>query len=59
LDLAEKDAYATPIGAHDNSTTTLSPRPNPTYRAEAKTVAEARILIAGYRLANLLNMDLK
>jgi hypothetical protein len=57
--LATKDAYAPPIGADDNPATPLSPKPNPMYRAEAKTAAEARILLAGYRLANLLNLNLK
>jgi hypothetical protein len=57
--LATKDAYAPPIGADDNPATPLSPKPNSMYRAEAKTAAEARILLAGYRLANLLNMNLK
>jgi hypothetical protein len=59
FDLATKDAYAPPIGADDNPAMPLSPKPNPMYRADAKTVAEARIVIAGYRLANLLNMNLK
>jgi hypothetical protein len=59
FDLATKDAYAPPIGADDNSAMPLSPKPSAMYRAEAKTVAEARILLAGYRLASLLNMNLK
>jgi hypothetical protein len=57
--LATKDAYAPPIGADDNPAMPLSPKPNSMYHAEAKTFAEARILLAGYRLANLLNTNLK
>jgi hypothetical protein len=59
LELAKTAAYASPISADDNSAMPLSPKPNRMYGATAKTAAETRILLAGYRLANLLNRILQ
>ena len=59
FDLAKSFAYSSPIRNDDNSSTALSRRPRHSYHAKAKTAAETRIRLAAYRLANLLNLNLK
>ena len=48
--LAKKKAYAPPIRKNGGISTT-----NPTYRQAARETGEAQIVLAGYRLANLIN----
>ncbi|HEX5229186.1 MAG TPA: S1/P1 nuclease [Bryobacteraceae bacterium] len=57
FDLAKRYVYAPPIG--DDATRSLSPRPDAQYAAQAKRVARAQATLAGYRLAALLNKNLK
>jgi hypothetical protein len=54
FELAKQDVYIAPIGAGDGPFTITAD-----YRANAKTIAKARIALAGIRLANLLNAELK
>jgi hypothetical protein len=56
--LAQEHVYIFPISDDEDVPVALSPRPSPAYAAHAKSVAEARILLAGYRLAALLNQSL-
>ena len=54
FELAQSQAYQPPIGA--------GPGPfilTPAYRANAKSVAREQIALAGARLANVLNAELK
>jgi len=57
FDLAKQYVYAPPIG--DDSTAALSPRPDDKYAAKAKSIAESQVRLAGYRLAALLEANLK
>jgi hypothetical protein len=57
--LAKSAVYAAPISSDNDPSVTLSPRPDAAYSAEARKVADAQILLAGYRLAALLNRKLK
>lgn len=60
LNLAEKDAYAAPIGASPKPATGASSYVITTaYFTTSKTVARQRIALAGARLAKLLNENLK
>jgi hypothetical protein len=59
FNLAKSAVYSAPISADNDASVKLSPRPNSSYRAKADQVADAQILLAGYRLANLLNTKLK
>ena len=59
FDLAQKDAYRAPISADNDPSVKLSPRPNQAYQNQAESDAKARVLLAGYRLAELLNAHLK
>jgi hypothetical protein len=54
FDTAKQRVYTAPIGDGDGPFTTT-----PAYRAAAKTLARERVALAGVRLANLLNEDLK
>ncbi len=51
---AKQNVYISPIGDGDGPFTIT-----PAYRAKAKTLARERVAIAGVRLANLLNEELK
>ena len=51
---AQTDVYVSPIGAGNGPFTLTS-----AYKANAKAVAKQRIALAGARLANLLNSELK
>ncbi len=54
FDDAKTFVYVTPIGAGDGPfTTTVA------YRAAARKLAKERVALAGVRLANLLNDELK
>lgn len=57
FDLAKRYVYAPPIG--DDATKALSPRPDAHYEAQAKSIARSQVMLAGYRLAALLNENLK
>ena len=59
FDLAKSAVYTTPISADSDAAVTLSPRPNALYRSRANRVANEQVILAGYRLANLLNTKLK
>ena len=54
FDDAKTSVYVTPIGAGDGPFTTTA-----AYRAAARKLAKERIALAGVRLANLLNDELK
>jgi hypothetical protein len=52
--LAKDDVYVVPIGPGDGPFTLTAP-----YETKAKTVAQARVALAGARLAALINANLK
>jgi S1/P1 Nuclease len=54
FDDAQSAVYVAPIGAGDGPFTTT-----PAYRAAARKLAKERVALAGARLANLLNTELK
>jgi hypothetical protein len=58
-ELAKHFVYAWPINTGSNPQTKLSPRPDAAYEAQAHNVARRQILLAGYRLAYLLNENLR
>jgi len=55
--LAKRNVYAPPIGKDNQKGP--SARPDAKYHAAAKKVANLRVRLAGYRLAAILNNDLK
>ena len=57
--LAKIDVYIAPISPDNDPKQKLSPKPTPGYRAAAKKVAESQVLLAGYRLAAVLDKELK
>jgi hypothetical protein len=57
--LAKSAVYAAPISMDNDPSVKLSPRPDAPYGGEARKVAEAQVLLAGYRLAAVLNRNLK
>lgn len=59
FDLAKSAVYQPPISTDSDPSVKLSPRPNAAYRSRANRVANEQVLLAGYRLANLLNTKLK
>ena len=58
-ELAKHFVYAWPIDTGSNPQTKFSPRPDSAYEAQAHNVARRQILLAGYRLAYLLNGNLR
>jgi hypothetical protein len=58
-ELAKYYAYAPPISAGSDPQTKLSRRPDSTYEMQAHQIARQQVLLAGYRLAYLLNQNLK
>jgi hypothetical protein len=58
-ELAKQFVYTSPISTGSNPQTVLSARPDSTYEAQAHKVARQQVLLAGYRLAYLLNENLK
>jgi S1/P1 Nuclease len=59
VELAKQFVYASPINAGSNPQIELSPRPDAAYDTQAHKIARQQILLAGYRLAYLLNENLK
>ena len=59
FDLAKSAVYTAPISDDNDPSIKDSPRPNAPYRSHANRVANEQVLLAGYRLANLLNTKLK
>lgn len=57
--LAKSAVYVAPVSADNDPAETLSPRLDAKYAAVASRVAQDQILLAGYRLAHLLNANLK
>jgi hypothetical protein len=57
--LAKSAVYIPPISDDNDPAVKVSPRPDGPYEENAKKVTQAQVLLAGYRLANLLNNDLK
>jgi hypothetical protein len=57
--LAKSTVYVAPISDDNDSGQTISPRPDAAYDKSARAVANSQVLLAGYRLANLLNTQLK
>jgi hypothetical protein len=57
--LAKSVVYVAPISEDNDPAQTISPRPDATYAAAATRTAKSQVLLAGYRLANLLNTHLK
>ena len=59
FDLAKTVVYVPPISDDNNPSVTISPRPDAAYQAKASAVARSQVTLAGYRLAALLNANLK
>lgn len=57
--LAPTAVYVAPIGNDDNPAIPLSPRPDAAYESRAKALADSQVLLAGYRLAAVLNANLR
>jgi hypothetical protein len=59
LDLARTKVYIPPISDDNDPSMPISPRPDPPYAAQALSVAQVQVELAGRRLAALLNQNLK
>jgi len=59
LNLAEANVYVAPISQDNDPSVTVSPAPNAAYKTKATAVARSQVTLAGYRLAALLNNNLK
>jgi hypothetical protein len=59
FELAKSKVYAAPISDDNDPTVKNSPRIDAKYAAAAIRVANGQVLLAGYRLAQLLNKNLK
>jgi hypothetical protein len=59
FELAKKYAYAPPISTDNDPSVKISPRPDSTYETNATRVARSQVTLAGYRLAAILNKNLK
>ena len=57
--LAKSEVYKAPVSDDNDPAQTVSPRIDAKYAANATRVANSQVLLAGYRLANLLNTHLK
>jgi hypothetical protein len=57
--LAKSTVYMAPISDDNDSGQTISARPDAQYGSTALRVAKSQVLLAGYRLAELLNAHLK
>jgi hypothetical protein len=57
--MATTDVYHAPISTDNDPSMPLSPRPDAAYQARALADARLRVTLAGYRLAGLLNANLK
>jgi hypothetical protein len=51
--------YIAPISQDNDPSVTVSPAPNTAYKTKAIAVARSQVTLAGYRLAALLNNNLK
>lgn len=59
FNLAKTVVYVAPIIDDNNPAVTISPPPDAAYSQNALQVAQAQVTVAGYRLAGLLNRNLK
>jgi hypothetical protein len=59
FELAKKVVYVSPISTDNDPSVAISPRPDASYQAKASDVARSQVTLAGYRLADLLNANLK
>jgi len=59
FELAKSVVYVSPIGDDNDASMKISPRPDAGYKARAEKVARSQGTLAGYRLAALLNKNLK
>lgn len=59
FELAKAVVYVQPIIDDNDPSATISPRPDAAYEAKASGVARSQVTLAGYRLAALLNKNLK
>jgi hypothetical protein len=57
--LAKVLVYVSPISDDNDPSVPISPRPEVSYEAKALEVARSQVTLAGYRLAGLLNANLK
>jgi len=57
--LATSKVYVAPISDENDPGQSISARPDAKYASSANRVAKSQALLAGYRLANLLNTNLK
>ena len=57
--LATTAVYAAPISDDNDPSVPISDRPDAAYQARALAIARAQVTLAGYRLAALLNANLK
>jgi hypothetical protein len=59
LALAKQHVYRPPISTGSDTAQPFSPRPDTAYESNAQGVAQRQVLMAGHRLANLLNSNLR
>lgn len=59
FELAKSEVYLAPVSDDNDPAQTVSPRITAKYAANATRVAKSQVLLAGYRLAQLLNTRLK
>lgn len=59
FELAKTKAYMSPISDDNDPSVTVSPRPDAAYQTTALGAARSQAMLAGYRLAALLNANLK
>jgi hypothetical protein len=57
--LAKSKVYMAPISEENDPAQKISARPDAKYAAAATRVAKSQALLGGYRLADLLNANLK
>jgi hypothetical protein len=57
--LAKQYVYVPPIDAEEGAASSVSAKPSEAYAAAAKKIAESRVLLGGYRLAQVLKTRLK
>jgi hypothetical protein len=59
FELAKTVVYVPPISDDNDPAVKISPRPDAAYKAKALEVSRSQVTLAGYRLAALLNNNLK
>jgi S1/P1 Nuclease len=59
FNLAKSAVYVAPIGDDNDPSVKISPRPDAPYQANATALARSQVMLAGFRLAALLNHNLK